>query len=261
MHLSMPALRRLLAAFLFTCVALSPVVADEAAPVPDAVAKRISETVEQWTRNLNVWGRAFPVESVRATPLDGIYEVRISNSLLYVDESARFIFLEGDMIDMRDNRNITRDRLDEILAIDFSALPFDLALKQVVGKGTRRIALFEDPNCVYCRKLRADLARLDDVTIYTFVFPILSPDSETKARKAWCAPDRVKAWTHMMMTGAVPGNDASCDTPIEQIRELGNELGISATPTVFFADGRRLQGYAPPDDFQRQLAKHSGAGR
>src|SRR5690606_30737545 len=141
------------------------------------------------------------------------------------------------------------DRLDEILAIDFSKLPLDLAMKQVIGKGSRRIALFEDPNCGYCRKLRADLARLDDVTIYTFAYPILAADSRTKAEKAWCAPDRVKAWADMMLTGVVPRNDGKCETPIARIHELGAELGITATPTIFFASGRRLQGYAAPDVF------------
>ncbi len=261
MRFPMPALRRFLAGFVLACLALSPAMADAAKPAPDAIAKRISETVEAWTRSTNPYGRGFKVESVHTTPMAGMYEVRIVNDLFYVDEAARFIMIGGELIDMQSNQNITRDRLDEILAIDFAALPFDLALKQVVGKGTRRIALFEDPNCGYCRRLRADLARLDDVTIYTFVYPILAADSESKSRKAWCAPDRVKAWTHMMLTGAVPQNDGACDTPIDRIRELGSELGITATPTIFFANGRRLQGYTSPEEFGKLLARNSSVVR
>ncbi len=261
MQFSMSALRRLFAGLVFGCLVASSAMADTGAPAPEAIAKRIGDTVEAWTRRTSLHGRGFQVESVLTTPLKGMYEVRIVNDLFYVDESARYIMIGGDMIDMQSNQNITRDRLDEILAIDFSSLPFDLALKQVVGKGSRRIALFEDPNCGYCRKLRADLARLDDVTIYTFVYPILAEDSETKARKAWCAPDRVKAWTGMMLTGVVPQNDGACDTPIDRIRKLGAELAISATPTIFFANGRRLQGYAPPDEFGRLLARHSSVVR
>src|SRR5690606_26684675 len=98
---------------------------------------------------------------------------------------------------------------------------------------------------------------LDDVTIYTFVYPILAADSESKARKAWCASDRVKAWTDMMLSGVVPRNDGKCETPIARIRDLGMELGITATPTIFFASGRRLQGYASPDDFAKLLAENS----
>lgn len=251
MQFSIPALRRLLAGLAFGCLALSTAMADAPAPAPEPVATRIGKAVEAWTE-----GR-YQATSISATPVKGLYEVRIFNDLFYVDEAARHIMVQGEIIDMQSNSNITRDRLDEILSIDFSKLPLDLALKQVVGKGSRRIALFEDPNCGYCRKLRADLARLDDVTIYTFVYPILAQDSESKARKAWCAPDRLKAWTDMMMTGAVPKNDGKCETPIARIRSLGAELGITATPTIFFASGRRMQGYAPPDQFGKLLAENS----
>jgi thiol:disulfide interchange protein DsbC len=255
MHFPLSALRRLLATLVVGWLAVSPALADSAKPAPEPVAGRIGKAVEAWT------GGRYQVESVSLTPVKGLYEVRIFNDLFYVDESARYIMVEGEMIDMQSSRNITRDRLDEILAIDFSALPLDLALKQVVGKGSRRIAIFEDPNCGYCRKLRADLARLDDVTIYTFVYPILAADSESKARKAWCAPDRLKAWLDLMTTGTVPRNDGSCDTPIARIRDLGMQLGITATPTIFFASGRRLQGYAPPEAFGKLLAENSSVAR
>ncbi|MEB2319046.1 MAG: DsbC family protein [Pseudomonadota bacterium] len=251
MQFSMALLRRLFTAIALGCFALSAAMADAPTAAPEPAAGNIRKAVEAWT------GGRYQAASVNTTPIKGLYEVRIFNDLFYVDEAARYIMVEGEMIDMQSSRNITRDRLDEILAIDFSKLPLDLALKQVVGKGSRRIALFEDPNCGYCRKLRADLARLDDVTIYTFVYPILAEDSESKARKAWCAPDRLKAWTDLMMTGVVPRNDGNCETPIAQIRELGFELGITATPTLFFASGRRLQGYAPPEAFGKLLAENS----
>src|SRR5690606_18617187 len=152
MQFSMSALRRLLAGLAFGCLALSTAMADAATSAPEPIATRIGKAVEAWT------GGRYQAKSVNATPIEGLYEVRIFNDLFYVDEAARHSLVEGEMIDMQSSRNITRDRLDEILAIDFSALPLDLALKQVVGKGSRRIALFEDPNCGYCRKLRADLA-------------------------------------------------------------------------------------------------------
>src|SRR5690606_36467968 len=155
--------RRLLAGLVLGlgCIALAPAMADSATPAPAAVASRIGKAVEPWT------GGRYQVESVNLTPVKGLYAVRIFNHLFYVIERARHIMSEGERIDMQWSRDITRARLDEILAINLSSLPFDLALKQVVGNGSRRIALFEDPNCGYRRKLRADLARLDDVTIYT----------------------------------------------------------------------------------------------
>lgn len=222
-----------------------------AAPAPEPVTERINQALTQWTQGQYTPG------SITVTPIQGLYEVQVGTNLVYVDETARYILIEGDMIDMEANRNLTRDRLDEVLAINFSSLPLDLAMKQVVGKGSRKIALFEDPNCPYCRKLRSDLAELDDITIYTFVYPILSEDSEARSRKAWCAPDRVAAWVDLMMTGAVPANAGECDTPIEEIRQLGARLGITATPTVFFASGQRLQGYAPAAAFRQQLAEQS----
>src|SRR5690606_9778426 len=200
MQFSMPALRRLIAIVALGCLALSATAAE---PAPAPTADNIRKAVEAWTN-----GR-YKAESVNNTPVKGLYEVRIFNDLFYVDEAARHIMIEGELIDMQSSRNITRDRRDEMLPIDVTSPPFDPALTQVVGNGSRRIALFEDPNCGYCRKLRADLARLDDVTIYTFVYPILAADSETKARKAWCAPDRVKAWVDLMMTGTVPRNEGA----------------------------------------------------
>jgi thiol:disulfide interchange protein DsbC len=257
MHVPKPAMRRLMQVLALLAALAAPglAVAQAPAAAPEPVAAKIRAAVAEWT------GGRYKADSVRATPVAGLYEVRIFNDLFYVDEAARHILVEGDLIDMRSSRNLTRERLDEILAISFDALPLDLALKQVRGDGSRRIALFEDPNCGYCKKLRADLAKVDNVTIYTFAYPILAADSESKSRKALCAPDRVKAWTDMMMTGKVPSNDGSCETPIARIRDLGAELGITATPTLFFADGRRLQGYAPPEAFAKLLADHSKPAR
>lgn len=237
-----------LAAF---CFAIPAWAAEPPPKAPEAVTAKIRDAVSAWTK-----GR-YKVDEVRRTPVEGLYEVRIFNDLFYVDAAARYILVEGELIDMQSSRNLTRDRLDQILSIKFSDLPLDLAIKQVHGKGTRRIALFEDPNCGYCKKLRADLAQLDDVTIYTFVYPILAPDSKIKSRKAWCAKDRARAWNDMMTTGAVPDNDGKCDAPIARIRELGGKLGVSATPTLFFASGRRLQGYLPPDAFVKMLDENS----
>ena len=125
------------------------------------------------------------------------------------------------------------------------------------SNGRRVIAIFEDPNCVYCKRMRKDLADVKDVTIYTFVIPILSPDSEVKAKKALCAEDKVRAWNDLMLSGKVPGNNGTCETPLAKTRELAQKLGISATPTAFFANGKRLQGYVPPAQFEKMLEENS----
>jgi thiol:disulfide interchange protein DsbC len=214
-----------------------------------AVAERITAAVQAFAD-----GR-FKVDEVRATPLPGIYEVRIQNEVLYVDEKARYMFYGGDLLDMSERRNLTRERVEELLSIDFKELPLELALVQKIGKATRRIAVFEDPNCGYCKKLRADLLKLDDVTIYTYPMAFLAADSATKAARALCAPDPMKAWNELMLNNRVPSNPGTCSTALPKVAELARKLGITGTPVVFFESGERLQGYASPDQFARMLDK------
>ena len=235
-------------------IALVMVALIEPAPVAAQAAdvqQRIRAAVEGFS------GGRLKVDDVRRTPLAGIYEVRIQNELLYVDERGQYLFYSGDLIDMKSQRNLTRERVEELLTIDFKELPLDLAVTQKTGAGRRVIAVFEDPNCGYCKKLRADLVRLDDVTIHTFPMAFLAPDSETKAARALCAADPVRAWNDLMLSNRVPANDGKCQTSIAKVAELARRLGITGTPVVFFANGRRLQGYAPPDSFDRMLAEAS----
>ena len=235
-------------------IALVMVALIEPAPVAAQAAdvqQRLRAAVEGFS------GGRLKVDDVRRTPLAGIYEVRIQNELLYVDERGQYLFYSGDLIDMKSQRNLTRERVEELLTIDFKELPLDLAVTQKTGMGRRVIAVFEDPNCGYCKKLRADLVRLDDVTIHTFPMAFLAPDSETKAARALCAADPVRAWNDLMLSNRVPANDGKCQTSIAKVAELARRLGITGTPVVFFANGRRLQGYAPPDSFDRMLAEAS----
>jgi thiol:disulfide interchange protein DsbC len=214
-------------------------------------AATVRGAVDAWLK-----GR-YKVDEVRKTPVAGIWEVRIGHDLIYVDDKGRHAFVEGNLVDLKTNRNLTRERTDELLTIDFKELPLELAIKQVAGSGKRVVAIFEDPNCVYCKRMRKDLVDVKDVTIYTFVIPILSPDSEVKAKKALCAEDKSRAWNDMMLGGKVPGNNGTCDTPLAKLRELAQKLGVSATPTAFFSNGKRLQGYVPPAQFEKMLEENS----
>lgn len=220
------------------------------APAADEVANPIRAKIKAWTS-----GR-FEADEVRTTPIPDLFEVRIRTDLFYVDRSARFILVDGEMVDMETNRNFTRERMDEVMAIKFEDLPLDKAIRQVNGAGKRVVALFEDPNCGYCKRLRADLMALDNVTIYTFAFPILAADSDLKSRKAICAADPVKAWNELMLKGQVPDNDGSCTTSIDEFKKLGERYGIQATPTLFFPSGYRMQGYSPPTRFVEVLDAH-----
>lgn len=194
------------------------------------------------------------VESVKRTEYGGLYEVVLKNGqLVYTDVKNSFI-IDGSIIDTATRRDVTQLRMNQLSAIDFSKLPLDQAVKLVKGKGTRVIATFEDPNCGYCKRLGKELAEMDDITVYTFLYPILSEDSRTKSDNIWCAKDQGKAWTDWVINGKTPAT-ANCDTAtVARNVELGQSLRINGTPTIFLADGTRIDGYVPRAELEKALA-------
>ena len=228
-----------------------------AAPAGPLVAQNdptvtIRQVVEKWLQ-----GR-YQVDEISQTPLKNIYEVRIGTDLMYVDARGEYAFIEGQMIDLKANRNLTQARIDDLNRIDFGKdLPLELAIKQVSGNGKRVLAVFEDPNCTYCKKLRHDLVKMKDLTLYTFAYPILAPDSEVKARKAWCAKDRSSAWNELMVQGRVPENDGSCENPVSRIQALGRKLNVTGTPTMFFTNGKRVPGAIGIQELEKLLTENS----
>ncbi|MGI4843912.1 MAG: DsbC family protein [Janthinobacterium lividum] len=183
------------------------------------------------------------IESIRETPYSGLYEVRVAGDILYTDKKGDYLFI-GHVYDTKTSTNLTRARIEEVNKIKFSELPLELALKQVKGNGKRVIAVFEDPNCGYCKRLRqTTLKEIDNVTIYTFMYNILSEDSFVKSKNIWCAADRVKAWDDWMLNNKLPPNaPAGCESPNEQVLALGQKLRIQGTPAIFFTDGSRIPG-------------------
>jgi len=183
------------------------------------------------------------IESVKETPYGGLYEVRVAGDILYTDKKGEFLVI-GQVYDVKSSRNLTRERIDDINKIKFSDLPLEMALKQVKGNGKRVIAVFEDPNCGYCKRLRqTTLKDIDNVTVYTFLYNILSEDSFTKSKNIWCAPNRNKAWDDWMINGKVPpAAPAACESPNDKVLALGQKLRITGTPAIFFADGTRIPG-------------------
>ncbi|MFN3790108.1 DsbC family protein [Massilia sp.] len=183
------------------------------------------------------------IESIRETPYSGLYEVRVAGDILYTDKKGDYLFI-GHVYDTKTSTNLTRARIEEVNKIKFSDLPLELALKQVKGNGKRVIAVFEDPNCGYCKRLRqTTLKEIDNVTIYTFMYNILSEDSFVKSKNIWCAADRVKAWDDWMINNKVPPTaPAGCESPNDQVVALGQKLRIQGTPAIFFTDGSRIPG-------------------
>jgi thiol:disulfide interchange protein DsbC len=188
-------------------------------------------------------GEGAKIDSVKETPYAGLYEIRAAGDILYTDKKGDYLFI-GQVFDAKTSQNLTKERVDEINKIKFSDLPLQNALKLVKGDGKRVIAIFEDPNCGYCKRFRqTTLQEIDNVTVYTFMYNILSEDSAIKSKNIWCSPDRNKAWDDWMISGKVAAAaPAKCDNPNDKVSALGQKLRINGTPAIFFADGSRLPG-------------------
>jgi thiol:disulfide interchange protein DsbC len=194
------------------------------------------------------------IDEVSKTPMNGLYEIRVNESdIFYTDAEGNFL-LQGNLIDTKAKRNLTEERVEKLSAIDFAALPLKDAFTQVRGNGKRKMAVFEDPNCGYCKRFEHDLQKVNDVTIHTFLIPILSPDSAEKAKNIWCAKDKNKAWLDWMVRDQ-PAAKASCDTAaLERNLAFSKKYKITGTPTVFFADGSRVPGAISAPQIEKMLA-------
>ncbi|MDP1978761.1 DsbC family protein [Undibacterium sp.] len=182
------------------------------------------------------------IDTVTKTPYSGLFEVRIGSDILYTDEKAQYLFT-GEVIDAKNGTNYTKARIDDLSKVKFSELPLESALKMVKGDGKRVIAVFEDPNCGYCKQFRKTLNTLDNITVYTFMYNILSDDSKDKSKNIWCSADRNKAWDDWMLRGkAAPEAPANCNTPNDKIFALGQKMRVTGTPSVIFTDGSRAPG-------------------
>jgi thiol:disulfide interchange protein DsbC len=195
------------------------------------------------------------IESVKETPYGGLYEVRVAGDILYTDKKGDYLVI-GHVYDAKTSQDLTRARIDDINKVKFSDLPLDNAIKQVKGNGKRVIAVFEDPNCGYCKRLRqTTLKEMDNVTIYTFLYNILSEDSFVKSKNIWCSSDRAKAWDDWMINGkAAPAAPENCKTPNEEVLALGQKLHIQGTPAIFFTDGSRIPGAVDQKTLEAKLS-------
>jgi thiol:disulfide interchange protein DsbC len=200
-------------------------------------------------------GEGAVIESVAKTPFANIFEVKIGDELIYTDSEAKFIFI-GRLIDAQSSRDLTQARLDEMNRIKFSDLPLDVAIKSVKGNGKRVIAVFEDPNCGYCKRFRKTINEMKDITVYTFMYNILSDDSRIKSKNIWCSSDKIKAWDDWMVNGKTPAAapDSCASSPHEKVLEIGKKYKVTGTPTIFFADGSRIPGAIDAKMLEAKLA-------
>ncbi|CAM2149841.1 thiol:disulfide interchange protein DsbC [Pararobbsia alpina] len=239
-----PQIRRVLPLLAMAMLAMLPLTRANA----DATTDKIKDTLKSRL------GPDVDVRDVLKTPIPGIYEVDTADQIVYSDAKGDYV-LTGDLMDLKNHVNITDARASELNKIDFAKLPLNDAVKMVKGNGERKIAVFSDPNCPYCHKLEEELKSVDNVTVYTFLFPILSPDSTVKSKSIWCSSDRAKAWTSWMLGHQAPSAPGTCDTTVlSHNLELGRTLRITGTPTVFLADGRRLPGAVTADRLEKEMS-------
>lgn len=186
------------------------------------------------------------VEGVQPTPMAGVYEVEVRTGsgvhIVYADAQADHLIINGSLIDTKTERNLTQERLRKLTAIRFDSLPLDLAVKIRRGDGKRVLAMFADPYCPACKRFEQELAQVSGVTVYVFMTPIIHPELSDDSRAIWCSPDRAKAWLDLALHGQRPVAKPTCSTPLKQIGALADKLGVRATPTLFLADGERVEG-------------------
>ena len=198
----------------------------------------------------------FKVESVVKTPYAGLYEVFMGGQIVYTDEKLTFLIAEGRLVDPKTKKDVTGERMEELTKVDFNSLPLEQAIKVVKGNGSRKLVVFSDVDCPFCKKLEQnELTNIDNVTVYTFLYPIeqLHPDAANKSKSIWCASNRVKAWNDWIFNNKLPVSATNCEVPLERVGELARKMGITSTPTLIFSDGRRMLGAQPYKEIEKYL--------
>ena len=195
------------------------------------------------------------IDEIRPAPVAGLWEVRIGTEVMYTDAKGSYL-IQGSIIDTATRKDLTQERIDKLTAIDFASLPLKDAIVWKNGNGKRRIAVFGDPNCGYCKRLEKDLINVKDVTVYNFVIPILGGDSADKARSIWCAKDSTAAWRGWMVDGVAPPRVmGQCDaSAIERNAALARKHKVNGTPAIVFEDGTRAPGAIPAAEIEKRLA-------
>lgn len=243
----------------FTAAALAGATLSTPVRAADKVdkAEKAALTTAEAATVRKVLEQKFPGAEVRGiakTPYFGLYEVQFDDRIIYTDAKAKYL-LVGSVYDTESKMNLTEDRQRKLNRVDFATLPLDMAIKRVKGTGERTFVIFSDADCPFCAKLEQELKGVDNVTIYTFLFPIdsLHPDSARKSRMIWCSADPTKAWDAYFDSGALPDNKGDCDNPIAKTAELGAKFKVNATPTLVFADGSVVPGAIPTQRIEAEL--------
>jgi thiol:disulfide interchange protein DsbC len=249
------------AAFALAALALAGHAGAQGSKAPAPAASAAPAAAQQSTPEIAAIRKAleekFPgaeIRHVAKTDYLGLYEAMLDDTLVYTDSKAAYVFI-GALYDTATKQNLTEQRTRRLNRFAVDKLPYDLAFKRVKGDGSRTLVIFSDADCPFCHRLEKELAKLDNVTIWTFLFPIdqLHPDAARKSKQIWCAPDKVKAWDAFFASGKLPDNKGDCGDPVAKTQALGNSMKINATPTLIFADGTLIPGALPLPQLEREL--------
>ena len=211
------------------------------------IRKNLQERIPQFPK----------IDEITKAPMPGLYEIRVDGTEIYYTDAEGNFLIQGQLIDTRSRRNLTEERIDKLTTIDFQSLPLKDAFTIVRGNGKRKLAVFEDPNCGYCKRFERDLQKVDNITVYLFLYPILGQDSVDKSRNIWCAKDRAKAWQDAMLREQ-PAASANCDiSALQRNVELGRKYKINGTPTLITTDGNRVPGAISTAQIEKLLADAS----
>lgn len=237
--ISLTTLRRGALAFTVLAATSASVWADEA-----AIRKNLAERLPNLPK----------IDEISKSPVPGIFEVRYGAEIFYTDDQGHYV-IQGAIIDTKTRTDLTQARIDKLTMIDFAGLPLKDAMLIKQGTGARKLVVFADPNCGYCKRIERDLLTLKDVSIYTFLYPILGPDSNVKSRDIWCAKDAGKAWRAWMVDGVAPSKAAAdCDVAaLERNVKLGQKHRVNGTPAVVFEDGSRAPGALPAAQIEARI--------
>lgn len=230
--------------------------AAQPAPAPQsAEATAIKKLLEEKFPGANIG-------AITRSPHAGLFEVQFDDQLIYTDGKVSYVFV-GSMYDVNSKRNLTEEKLRKLNRIAWNDLPLELAMKKVKGNGQRKLAVFADADCPFCARLENELRNVDNVTVYTFVYPIdqLHPDAARKTKVIWCAPDRQAAWDAWFAEHKLPDNAGDCDTPLASTAQLAQKLKVNATPTLVFADGTIVPGAIPAQRLEAELDKAEAEAR
>ena len=235
-----------------TLLVLAAAFALPAAAQEDVIRKNLADRLPELPK----------IDEVTKTPIPGLWEVRFGNDVIYTDEQGNHV-IQGTLFDTKAKVNLTEKRLEKLSAIDFDKLPFKDAMVIKQGSGARKLAVFADPNCGYCKRFERDLLSVKDVTIYTFLYPVLGPDSNDKSRSIWCSKDAMKTWRAWMIDGVTPPKAmGACDTAaVERNSAFGRKHRINGTPAVLFEDGKRVPGAMPAAEVEKRLAEAARPGK